>query len=185
MSRSIRTLYVARVGFAIVWVGLLSASHPVRTLGAFTDGLLIAYPISDAVATAADLRHDTLPSVRAVQAINLLISLGAALAVAVLAPDSLTGAMNAFALWAIAAGAIQAIVGALRHPHVGGQWPMVLSGAGSVLAGVTFLDWSGTASTALHSLTQYCIGGAIWYALTVFCLFVVPHRSPTLSPRRP
>ena len=177
MTTIIRNLYVTRVAFAIVWVSLLVTVDPSHgSTGVFGTALLIAYPATDAIASAIDLRREPTRAVRALQATNLLTSATATLLVAVLAPQGITEAMNAFAGWAIVAGSIQLSVGLLRMRKVDGQWPMIISGAGSLFAGTTFLDWTASQAAALHALEQYSIGGAIWYGVTACWLTLAATR---------
>jgi len=131
-------------------------------VGEFGAALLIAYPATDTIASAIDLRREPTRTVRTLQAINLLTSAAATLLVTLLARRGATDAMNAFGGWAIIAGAIQLSVALRRRRRVGGQWPMIISGAGSLFAGITFLDWTGSQAAALHALEQYSIGGGIW-----------------------
>jgi hypothetical protein len=70
--------------------------------------------------------------------------------------------MDTFAAWAIISGAIQLAVGAGRLGQLDGQWPMIISGAGSIIAATTFIDYNRSPASALHALAQYSIGGAIW-----------------------
>jgi hypothetical protein len=79
-----------------------------------------------------------------------------------------------------AVGAIQLTVGARPLGQLRGQCPMILSGAGSVFAGTTFIGWSRSPASALHALTQYSIGGAIWYLLTALWLLRARTAAPTL-----
>ena len=60
---------------------------------------------------------------------------------------------------------------------------MIISGAGSIFAGTTFIDWNRSPSSALHALAQYSIGGAIWYLLTA--LWLLRTRAASTHHRRP
>jgi uncharacterized membrane protein HdeD (DUF308 family) len=88
--------------------------------------------------------------------------------------------MDAFAVWAIISGAIQLAVGARRLGQLAGQWPMIISGAGSIFAGTTFIDWNRSPTSALHSLAQYSIGGAIRYLLTALWLLRARPAPPAI-----
>jgi hypothetical protein len=49
---------------------------------------------------------------------------------------------------------------------------MIISGAGSVFAGISFTGWTGSPSAGLAALAQYSAGGAVWYLLTALWLSV-------------
>lgn len=97
-------------------------------------------------------------------------SAAVAIVVALAATQNLIAAMDAFDVWAILSGTIQLTVGARRLRQLRGQWLMIISGAGSIFAGTTFINWSQPPTSALHALAQYSIGGAIWYLLTALWL---------------
>ena len=174
MSSVLRNLYLSRVVFSAAWVALVSlagsSTHSADTVSILAGLLLVVYPMFDAVATVVDLRADTTAKPRLAQHVNAATSTAAAVTVAVGASVSLATAMDTFAVWAIISGAIQLAVGARRVGELAGQWPMIISGAGSIFAGTTFIDWNRSPTSALHSLAQYSIGGAIWYLLTALWL---------------
>jgi uncharacterized membrane protein HdeD (DUF308 family) len=76
-------------------------------------------------------------------------------------------AISIFGLWAIVSGVAQTAVALIRSPRMGGQWPLIISGAGSVAGGLEYLGWSGTAGAGLDALSVYAEGGAFFYLLTV------------------
>ncbi|MBV9817412.1 MAG: hypothetical protein JOZ07_03555 [Solirubrobacterales bacterium] len=184
MSSALRNLYLFRVAFSIVWVALLTLtsppSHPGTTVSILGGLLLVAYPISDAAATVVDLRTDTTGRLRLPQRVNAATSAAAAITVAIGVSVSLVTAMDIFGVWAIISGAIQLTVGARRLGQLAGQWPMIISGAGSIFAGTTFIGWSRSPTSALHALAQYSIGGAIWYLLTALWLQSARPAAPTI-----
>jgi hypothetical protein len=173
-ARTLRALYFFRVGFSIAWVilvaSLASSGRADGRASALAGSLLVIYPISDAVATVFDIRGNRGASIVA-QYVNLAVSLAAALGVLIAVLSSVATAIGVFGVWAIVSGAIMVVVAALRRRSLGGQWPMIISGAGSVFAGFTFIGWTGSAETGLAALAQYSAGGAIWYLLTAFWLF--------------
>jgi hypothetical protein len=174
MNRALRNLYLWRIAFAAIWVALMtsagSSDRPDATASLLTGLLLVIYPLSDVIATLIDLRTNGQGPAALPQRVNAVAGTAATVAVAATVPSSLTTAVHVFAIWAIASGAIQLLVGTRRLATVGGQWPMILSGAGSIIAGTTFAGWSGSPSTAQHALAQYSIGGAVFYLLTALWL---------------
>jgi uncharacterized membrane protein HdeD (DUF308 family) len=71
---------------------------------------------------------------------------------------------------AIVSGGVMIYLALRRQRRLGGQWLIIVSGAGSVFAGLTFVTWTGSASAGLGALAQYSAGGAVWYLLTAFWL---------------
>jgi uncharacterized membrane protein HdeD (DUF308 family) len=80
---------------------------------------------------------------------------------------SVSTAISIFGLWAIVSGVVQTSVAIVRRPRMGGQWPLIISGVGSIAGGLEYLGWSGTANAGLNALTVYAEGGAFFYLLTV------------------
>jgi hypothetical protein len=58
---------------------------------------------------------------------------------------------------------------------------MIISGIGSVFAGLSFTGWTGSPPAGLTALAQYAAGGAVWYLLTALWLEV----RGRLTPERP
>lgn len=174
MRTALRNLYFSRAAFAAVWVALASAagsSGGSRTsFGLGAAALLLIYPMSDVVGTAYDLRSNRSERAKLLQRLNVFVSLAAALMIGVTAARSVEGTMTVFAGWAIVVGSLQLLVGVRRLHVLGGQWPMIISGAGSVFGGTTFLGWTLSASAAMHTLIQYSVGGAVWYVLSALWL---------------
>ena len=84
--------------------------------------------------------------------------------------SSLAAAIVVFGLWAILTGAIMIFLAVGRLRLLRGQWLMIISGAGSVFAGVTFTNFTGSTAAGLAALAQYSAGGAVWYLLSALWL---------------
>jgi len=172
-ARALRYLYLFRTGFSAFWVALVFslASAPAADgrLGWLAASLLVVYPVSDAVATLADIRSGRIAA-GLVQWLNLAADVAAAVAVLVAVQYGLAAAITVFGAWAVVSGAVMIYLAIRRQRPLGGQWLLVISGAGSVLAGTTFVGWTGSASAGLGALAQYSAGGAIWYLLTALWL---------------
>lgn len=67
-------------------------------------------------------------------------------------------------------GAVQLTLAIRRRRSVGAQWPMMLSGGISVLAGINFAATSGSASSGLAHVAGYSAFGAFWFLVAVFAL---------------
>lgn len=181
-ARSFRTLYFFRVGFSVTWVALVSAlassATPGYTPGVLAGILLVCYPVSDAGATVLDLRADAAPWSRWPQQVNLVADVAAAAGILVALFTSLAAAITVFGVWAIVSGALMTVLAVRRRRVLGGQWLMIVSGAGSVFAGITFIGWTGTPGTGLAVLAQYSAGGALWYLLAGFWLLRSARPAP-------
>jgi uncharacterized membrane protein HdeD (DUF308 family) len=168
-ARSFRVLYFFRAGFSVAWVALVSAlassAAAGGTPGVLAGILLVCYPVSDAVATVYDLRANRTARARWPQQVNLVADVAAAGGILITLLASLAAAITVFGIWAIVSGAIMAVLAVCRRRVLGGQWLMIISGAGSVFAGITFIGWTGNPGTGLTVLAQYSAGGALWYLL--------------------
>ncbi len=184
-SRILRSLYFWRAGFSLVWVAFVYSFTSTASSGARLSVLasvfLIAYPISDVVATLFDIRASRGKRWAFPQYLNLAAGVAAAAGIATVVWSDLPSAITVFGAWAVATGLIQVFLAVIRlRERLKGQWPMIISGAGSIFAGSAFLGWTGTPSAALTVLAQYSAGGAVWYILTAFWLLVrLPVRSAT------
>jgi uncharacterized membrane protein HdeD (DUF308 family) len=168
-TRSFRVLYLSRVGLSAAWVTLVSvlasSAQPGSRPGLLAGILLACYPVSDAVATLFDLRANRAAPPRWPQQLNLVAGLAAAGGILIALLSGLAAAITAFGIWAVVSGAIMAVLAVRRRRVLRGQWLMLISGAGSVFAGITFIDWTGSPAAGLAVLAQYSAGGALWYLL--------------------
>ena len=71
--------------------------------------------------------------------------------------------------WAITAGIVQLVVAVPRRA-LGGQWPMILSGAISVLAGAGFVVRSSGSSASLTALAGYATLGGVFFLVSALRL---------------
>ena len=169
----LRSLYLVRIAFSVVWVGLVVAtSHALRSADAPTviaAVLLVAYPLWDAIATVLELRA-TGGSPDRVRVGNVALSGVAAVAMAVAVFSTIEATLIVFGVWALVSGGVQLTVAIRRRRTVGAQWPMMLSGGISVLAGIKFAATSGSASSSLSSVAGYSAFGAFWFLVAVVAL---------------
>jgi hypothetical protein len=63
----------------------------------------------------------------------------AAVALGVAAAGSVADVLAVFGVWADVTGAAQLVVGRRRRTLLGHQWPMLIAGGGSVIAGVAYV----------------------------------------------
>jgi uncharacterized membrane protein HdeD (DUF308 family) len=159
-ARLLRDLYVYRAGFSACWVAAIAALATLTTPGAATLAqiLLVLYPVSDGVATLADICTSR-GAPRRTQYVNLAIDIAGAAAILAAVESTLDPVITVFGYWAIATGAVMVVVTALRGKAPGGQWLMIISGAGSVVAGATFVGSAVTPAGGLDAVAQYSAGG--------------------------
>lgn len=188
--RLLRRLYLFRVALAVAWVvsvsALASPTTPHAPRSAIVAVVLAVYPALDGLATLVDLRVAPGSAWQRLLWCNLVAGLMTAGGIVWLA-GSLGAQIRVFGLWAIASGGIQLVLGAIRQWSLKGQWLMIISGGGSVAAGITFAGLAGSATPGLPALVQYSAGGAVWYLLTAGWLFLSrphPREAPPASERR-
>jgi len=173
-ARALSKLYFIRTAVSLAWVitvSVLSTSLGQTTApGAGIELLLVAYPLADAAATLIDIRTTPVQSQTLFQRVNLASSLLAAAAVLIVAQRGIGAVLDVFGIWAVVSGAIQVVIALRRHTLISAQWLMVISGAGSLFAGTTFLTWRGSTHDGLAVLTQYSTGGAVWYVIAALWL---------------
>jgi hypothetical protein len=171
----LRTLYLIRVAFSVIWVVLVFTTCRSLTSGdapsAIAAALLVVYPLWDAIATVLELRltGNKRPLDR-VRVGNIALSGVAAVAMAIAVTSTIKATLLVFGAWALVSGAIQLALAIRRRRAVGAQWPMMLSGGISILAGINFAATSGSASSGLSTVAGYSAVGALWFLVAVVAL---------------
>ncbi|SOC88709.1 Uncharacterized membrane protein HdeD, DUF308 family [Curtobacterium sp. 314Chir4.1] len=167
IAATLRTLYAVRFVFQLVWalVLILTAS---AGLGPVSVTLLLLYPLFDVVAAIVDHRASRGTGPSPLLSVNMGLSLLAAIGLVFAVASGIPAVMVVWGLWAITAGAVQLVV-ALRRRRLGGQWPMILSGGISVLAGVGFLAGSAN-SESVAGVGGYAILGAVFFLVSAIRL---------------
>jgi RsiW-degrading membrane proteinase PrsW (M82 family) len=167
IAPALRRLYFVRFGFAIVWAVLLFATK--SDLGPVSIPLLVLYPLFDAAAAVVDTRSSgTTGPARGLQ-VNIAISLLATIGVAVACASDVPAVLRVWGAWAIVSGLVQLVVGAARRT-MGGQWPMILSGGISVLAGASFILSASGANPSLANIAGYAVLGGIFFLVSALRL---------------
>ena len=168
---ALRQLYFVRFGFAIVWAALLFADK--SDLGPLGVTLIIVYPLFDAAAAVVDARSaHAIGPVRGLQ-VNMAISLIAAVGLAVAGASGVPAVLRVWGAWAIVSGIVQLIVGVVRR-RMGGQWPMILSGGISVLAGGSFVAAASASNPKLTNVAGYAVLGGIFFLVSAIRLGRTP-----------
>jgi uncharacterized membrane protein HdeD (DUF308 family) len=182
----LRSLYLIRIAFSVIWVALVFAtSHSLKSGDApslVAAVLLVAYPLWDAIATVLELRTTgSRTSLDRVRVANVVLSSVAAAAMLIAVFSTIRATLVVFGAWALISGAIQLALAIRRRRSVGAQWPMMLSGGISVLAGINFAATSRSASSGLSSVAGYSAFGAFWFLVAVLAL----RRSRAIDPSAP
>jgi uncharacterized membrane protein HdeD (DUF308 family) len=167
-ARSLRQLYFIRAGFSIIWVTLVLALAKVNT--GIASILFIIYPAWDAIATYFDIKANPPLASRVPQYVNAAISIITAVAVILAMQKGIPEALVVFGVWAILTGLIQLILGLRRRRLLGGQWPMIISGGQSMLAGVSFIAMAHAPNAGITTLAGYAAFGAFYFMLTAIRL---------------
>ncbi|ADB30205.1 conserved hypothetical protein [Kribbella flavida DSM 17836] len=157
---NLRNLYYARSGFAVLWAVLLILSA--STLNPVSIALLVLYPLVDLAAAVVDLRSSGATRARTPLYANLALSLLAAIALAVAVTSGIPSVLRVWGAWAITAGVVQLIVAILRY-RLGGQWPMILSGGLSTLAGTGFVLMAAGANASISGIAGYATVGGVFF----------------------
>lgn len=164
---ALRKLYVARSAFAIVWAGLLAVSATALT--PVSVGLLLLYPLVDAAAAVTDFRTSGATRARGPLYLTMALSLLTAIALAVAVASGIPSVLQVWGAWAIAAGVVQLVL-AIQRYRLGGQWPMILSGGISTIAGAGFVAMAAGSEPALSSLAGYAALGGVFFLISAIRL---------------
>ncbi|WP_256114377.1 hypothetical protein [Streptomyces sp. MnatMP-M27] len=111
-----------------------------------------------------------------VSTVNMALGLVATAGMIIAAFSTIGKALLVFGVWALLSGAIQLAVAIRRRRTVGGQWPMVISGGQSVLAGATVAATSASATSSLSTVAGYSAFGAFWFLVSVIALSIRSRR---------
>ena len=178
----LRNLYFVRAAFSIVWVALVFTLATSATVGAgptvAASVLLVIYPLWDvAPPSSTSAVNRSTASTLLPQYLNIAFGVAATIATIIALTSGLTPTLIVFGIWATLTGAVQLFLAIRRRRALGGQWPMIISGGLSFLAGFSFIITSGTPSTGLTTLAGYSAFGAFWYLVGAIWLSVGRRRA--------
>jgi uncharacterized membrane protein HdeD (DUF308 family) len=149
---------------AIAWAAGFSTVS--GSLTAVCVVLLIGYPLIDVVASLLDAREDPGTPARTLQIFNTALSALAALALGLAAVGGVGAVLFVFGVWAIVSGIAQFSVAIRRRStDLGRQWPMLIAGALSVIAGASYLPAALGGAPALTMLIVYTAAGGVFFVL--------------------
>ncbi|MFD5649009.1 hypothetical protein [Streptomyces sp. NPDC127039] len=165
---TLRKLYFLRFAFAAVWAALVFATAD--ALGPLSTALLLVYPLFDVAAAVVDVRSARANGGPAAPLYaNIAISSLTVLALALAATSGIPAVLRVWGAWAVTAGIVQLVAGAVRR-RLGGQWPMIVSGAISTLAGLSFVSQAGAEDPSLSSLAGYAFLGGVFFLVSALRL---------------
>ncbi|WP_157215942.1 DUF308 domain-containing protein [Flavisphingomonas formosensis] len=168
----LKSYYAVRALFSLLWVALAFTIG--RNVPAIGTGLLLLYPAWDSLANLYDARRSGGLRANPSQAVNMVASalVTLAIAAALIATRDLHAAIGVIGLWAILAGLLQLATALRRRGGVGAQWPMMLSGAQSCLAGGHFAKMAADASAhpGVADVAPYAAFGAFYFAISAAVL---------------
>ena len=167
-AKSLRNLYIIRAAFSVVWVTLVFLFA--KTSTGIASILLIIYPAWDVIGTFLDIRANHNSTSKTPQYINAVISAVTTVAVGLALQKGIPEALIVFGAWAILTGLIQLVLGLRRRKLLGGQWPMILSGGQSTIAGISFIAMAHDPAMGIVNLAGYSAFGAFYYLLAAFRL---------------
>jgi uncharacterized membrane protein HdeD (DUF308 family) len=166
-ASALRRLYFARFAFAIVWAGVTFAVAD--DLDPIAVTLFVLYPLVDVAAAVVDARVSRATGSPILLYVNMAVSLLAAVGLAAAGTTGVPAVLRIWGAWAIVAGAIQLVVAVTRRT-MGGQWPMIVSGGLSVLAGGSFVAAASAADPALTNAIGYAVPGAVFFLIAALRL---------------
>jgi uncharacterized membrane protein HdeD (DUF308 family) len=167
LAPALRRLYLVRFGFAIVWAALLIVTG--SRLGPVATVLLVLYPLFDMASAIVDARASKSTSSPRALYLNIAISLIAGIGLVVAITSGIPAVLRVWGAWAIVSGLIQLVVG-IRRRALGGQWPMMLSGGISVIAGTGFVLMASAPNPSLTNIGGYATLGGIFFLVSALRL---------------
>ncbi|MDT7839738.1 DUF308 domain-containing protein [Streptomyces justiciae] len=179
-SSGLRSLHLIRVAFSLIWVALVvttsaslvSTDRPTAVAAV----LLVVYPLWDVIATLLERRMTGTASEDRAGTANMALGLAATAGMIIAVFSTIGTTLLVFGIWALLSGAIQLIVAIRRRRTIGAQWPMVISGGLSVLAGISFAAMSTSATSDLSSIAGYSAFGAFWFLVSAVALTIRGRR---------
>ncbi|HSU09978.1 MAG TPA: DUF308 domain-containing protein [Pseudonocardia sp.] len=167
LAPALRRLYFVRFGFAVVWAVLLVVTGP--GLGPARITLLVLYPLFDLAAAVVDARSSRSTGPARGLYLNMAVSVLAGVGLAFAATTDVAAVLRVWGAWAIVSGLIQLFVGFNRRA-LGGQWPMMLSGGISTIAGTSFILQAGLPNASLVNVAGYATLGALFFLVSALRL---------------
>ena len=170
---------LAAIAWSVVFAATSGSLTTAVTVGAAV--LVVIYPLIDVVGSLIDARSQD-GSARRLLLGDAVVSTVAAVALAVAATGGVASVIAVFGAWALVSGAAQLATALRRRAQLGTQWPMVLAGGVSTIAGVAYIIASGAANPSLMMLVIYTAAGGIDFVLQAWLLARRRHLTKTADP---
>jgi len=171
----LKTYYYLRFAVSAAWV--VAAFTVAKSSPPLAATMLVAYPAWDALANYVDAQRTGGLSRNMSQLLNFVVSIVAAIAIAVALGRGMNAVLSVYGVWAVVAGALQLLTAARRWKTNGAQWAMILSGAQSALAGLFFVKMAGgTESVGIANIAPYAAFGAFYFLVSALWLSVSDAR---------
>ena len=178
-SAWLKRYYYVRAAFSLIWVAL--AFTVGRQFPVLAAAMLVVYPAWDAAANYVDAARNGGLLSNPSQALNLVASALTTLAAALALNYGMNAVLAVYGAWAILSGVLQLATG-VRRWTTGGQWPMILSGAQSALAGTFFIHAaSGDKLPGIVDIAPYAAFGAFYFLVAAVWLSVKDLRRGTVG----
>lgn len=171
----LKNYYFLRFAVSATWVAVAFAVA--KNSPPLAAALLIAYPAWDAIANYIDASRSGGLGRNKSQLLNFFVSAATAVAVVVALGRSLNDVLLVWAFWAVFAGLFQLATAVRRWKSYGAQWPMILSGAQSALAGTFFyVQAGGPDPVGITTVAPYAAFGAFYFLVSAIWLTVSEAR---------
>ena len=178
----LKSYYYLRFAVSAAWV--VAAFTVAKSSPPLAAAMLVAYPAWDALANYIDARRTGGLGRNKSQLLNFAVSIVATIAVAIALGHSMNAVLSVYGVWAAVSGVLQLVTAARRWKTNGAQWPMILSGAQSALAGVFFVKMAGgTEIIGIANVAPYAAFGAFYFLVSALWLSVsdVLRKSPRVA----
>ncbi|KAI1179883.1 hypothetical protein F4777DRAFT_403234 [Nemania sp. FL0916] len=176
-ERWLKKYYFARLAFSAVWVAAaFTVGDAYYIAGAV---LLVIYPLWDAAANLIDAQRSGGLANNQTQSINLLVSVITTGLVILAVFMGMHWVLGVYGAWAILSGLMQLGSGVRRWKTAGAQWPQILSGAQSSLAGGFFIFQATQAKEpSIKDIAGYAAFGAFYFLVSALWLTIKELRAP-------
>jgi uncharacterized membrane protein HdeD (DUF308 family) len=175
-------LFLTRGLVAIAWAVVFAATaHSLTTAVSVGAGiLLVVYPLIDVVGSLVDARSQS-GSARRLLLADAAVSFIAAIAFGIAAAGSIANVLAVFGVWAATSGAAQLVTALRRRAQLGNQWPMLLAGGFSIVAGIAYVILSASNAPRLMPLVIYTLTGGIEFVIQAWLLARRQRRPANLA----
>jgi uncharacterized membrane protein HdeD (DUF308 family) len=171
----LKSYYFTRFAFSAAWVA--AAFTIAKSAPLLVAVMLVGYPAWDAIANYVDASRSGGLARNKSQMLNFIVSVVTAIAVVLALGQSMNAVLQVFGVWAALAGLFQLVTGVRRWKLSGAQWPMILSGAQSILAGGFMLKMAGgTEPVSIANIAPYAGFGAFYFLVSAIWLTVSEAR---------